>query len=98
MTRLVSAYRTTQTDQITQDAAEVTEARAMIEQVVPDGFEIIQLDIGKIDGGTRVTGIIRSTAVTPIEATGADYVSARDALKAKVPEESVSLGILIAKP
>lgn len=97
MTRLVSSYRATKTDQITQDDADVTTARAAIEQSVPDGFEIIQLDISKTEQGARVTGIIRDTAVTPIEATGADYESAREALKAQVPEGSISMGILVAE-
>lgn len=96
MTRLVSAYRTTITEQITQDAADVTEARTMIEQAVPDGFEIIQLDVGKTETGSRVTGIIRSTERTPIEAEGADYEDALQALRAQIPEDAVGLGILIA--
>ncbi|SEC21148.1 hypothetical protein SAMN04489806_2869 [Paramicrobacterium humi] len=97
MTRLVSAYRTTDTKEITQDAADVTEARAQIESQVPDGFEIIQLDIGKTETGSRVTGIIRATTSTPIEATGANYAEAREALRAQVPEGNVGLGILIAE-
>ncbi|MCW4459578.1 hypothetical protein [Microbacterium sp. MPKO10] len=97
MTRLVSSYRTTKTDQITQDAADVTAARSLIEEAVPEGYEIIQLDIGKTEEGARVTGIIRATAITPVEATGTDYESAKAALKAQIPEDCVGTGILIAE-
>ncbi|GAB2515336.1 hypothetical protein [Paramicrobacterium agarici] len=97
MTRLSSSYRTTETDQITQDAEDVTAAREMIEKAVPDGFEIIQLDIGKTEEGARVTGIIRSTTITPIEASGPDYPSALEALRAQVPDGCVSTGILIVE-
>lgn len=97
MTRLVSAYRTTETREITQDAADVSEAREHIEKQVPPGYELIKLDVGKTETGSRVTGIIRSSETTPIEATGTNYAEARSKLREQIPEGNVGLGILIAE-
>lgn len=96
MTRVVAAYRETATREITQEAQDVTEARRLIEEQVPAGFEIIRLDVGKTETGSLVTGILRTTEVSYIEAEGADYEAARAALKAQLPEGCMTLGIQVA--
>lgn len=96
MPRLVAAYRETATREITQEAHDVTEARRLIEEQVPSGYEIIQLDVGKTETGSLVTGILRTTDVAYLEVEDSSYETALEGLKAKVPEGCITLGIQVS--
>ena len=61
-----------------------------------EGFELLQVHNAMPRGGRVIaTAIIRERAVSELEAEGADYAAARDALRAKVPEGRRLLNIVV---
>ena len=85
-----------QTRELTAEADDAESARALIEEQVPDGFELLQVHNAMPRGGRVIaTAIIRLSAIDEIEAEGPDYASARDALRARVPATHRLLTIVV---
>jgi hypothetical protein len=73
--------------ELTAEAGDMPGARPLIEKV-PEGYELIQAHNSMARGGHVIpVGQIRPAATREIEATGADYRSAREALLGKTPED-----------
>ncbi|MCI0157247.1 hypothetical protein KNO15_11125 [Leifsonia shinshuensis] len=88
--------QSSQTQELTAEADDAATARELVEAQVPEGSELIQVHNAMPRGGRVIaTAIVRPTAVTEIEADGPDYVSARDALRAAVPDGQRLLSIVI---
>lgn len=89
--------QSSETQEVTAEADDAATARELVEAQVPEGYELIQVHNAMPRGGRVIaSGIVRAAAVTEIEADGADYPSARDALRAAVPEGQRLLSIVIA--
>lgn len=85
------------TRELTAEADDAEAARALIEEQVPEGFDLLQVHNAMPRGGRVIaTGIIRESAVREIEADGTDYAAARDALRAQVPADHRLLSIVVA--
>ncbi|MGO4301451.1 hypothetical protein [Leifsonia sp. RAF41] len=88
--------QTSQTRELTAEADDAESARALIEEQVPDGFELLQVHNAMPRGGRVIAkAIIRESAIDEIEADGPDYASARDALRARVPANHRLLTIVV---
>jgi hypothetical protein len=88
--------QSSETTELTAEADDAETARQLVEEQVPDGFELIQVHNAMPRGGRVIaTALIRPVAVTEIEADGADYASARAALRAALPEGQRLLSIVI---
>ena len=84
------------TSELTAEADDAQGARALIEEQLPERFELLQVHNAMPRGGRVIaTGIIRPEAVREIEAEGADYPAAKEALRAQVPEGHLLLSIVI---
>ncbi|MGN7797443.1 hypothetical protein [Leifsonia sp. 22587] len=89
--------QTSLTSELTAEADDAESARALIEAQVPDGFDLLQVHNAMPRGGRVIaTAVIRESAVQELEAEGADYAAARDALRAKVPADHRLLSIVVA--
>jgi hypothetical protein len=89
--------QSSETRELTAEADDAESARSLIEEQVPDGFELLQVHSAMPRGGRVIaTALIRPTAVEEIEAEAADYASARDALRARVPATHRLLTIVVA--
>ena len=87
--------QSSETQELTAEADDAQTARELVEAQVPEGYELIQVHNAMPRGGRVIaTAIVRATAVTEIEADGRDYVTARDALRAAVPEGHRLLSIV----
>jgi len=85
------------TQELTAEADDAQAARALIEEQVPEGFELLQVHNAMPRGGRVIaTGIIRASAVRELEADGADYAAASAALRAQVPPDHRLLSIVVA--
>ncbi|UAJ79125.1 hypothetical protein IT072_18265 [Leifsonia sp. ZF2019] len=85
-----------ETSDLTAEADDAETARALVEEQVPEGYELLQVHNAMPRGGRVIaTAKIRLAAVTEIEADGADYAAARDALRAAVPDGQRLLSITI---
>jgi hypothetical protein len=81
--------------EITSEAEDAQAARAQIESQVPEGYELLQVHNQMPRGGrTIAVGRIRPAATEVIEASGADYKAAHDALLAQIPPEHRLLHLL----
>ncbi len=88
--------QSSETQELTAEADDAETARELVEAQVPEGSELIQVHNAMPRGGRVIaTAVVRPTAVTEIEADGPDYVTARDALRAAVPEGQRLLSIVI---
>ncbi|MEN2736162.1 hypothetical protein ABCS02_00090 [Microbacterium sp. X-17] len=88
--------QTTETRELTAEADDAETARALVAEQVPDGFELLQVHNAMPRGGRVIaTAVIRESATQLIEADGADYVAARDALRARVPDGHRLLSIVV---
>jgi hypothetical protein len=88
--------QTNQTRELTAEADDAESARSLIEEQVPAGFDLLQVHNAMPRGGRVIaTAIVRESAVAEIEADGADYAAARDALRAKVPADHTLLSIVV---
>ena len=88
--------QSSETQELTAEADDAETARQLVEEQVPDGFELIQVHNAMPRGGRVIaTAVVRPVAVSEIEAEGADYAAARDALRATVPEGRRLLSIVI---
>lgn len=94
--RVHGLTQTTETRELTAEADDAETARALVEEQVPEGFELLQVHNAMPRGGRVIaTAIIRASATQQIDADGADYPAARDALRAKVPEGQRLLSIVV---
>nr|WP_179604469.1 hypothetical protein [Leifsonia shinshuensis] len=94
--RVHGVTQTTETRELTAEADDAQTARALVEEQVPQGFELLQVHNAMPRGGRVIaTAIIREAATRQIEADGPDYAGARDALRAKVPEGERLLSIVV---
>lgn len=85
-----------ETSEVTAEADDAETARSLVEEQVPDGFELLQVHNAMPRGGRVIaTGLIRPAGVSEVEAEGADYAAARDALRASVPDGRRLLSIVI---
>lgn len=81
--------------ELTAEGDDAQAARALIEEQVPEGFELIRVHNSMPRGGRVIaTGEIRSAGVVELEANGADYKTAREALLKKIPEDHRLLSVL----
>jgi hypothetical protein len=95
--KVVGLIQSSETRELTAEADDAESARALIEEQVPEGFELLQVHNAMPRGGRVIaTAIIREAAVAEIEAEGPDYAAARDALRAKVPDGRRLLSIVVA--
>ncbi|MGO4592360.1 hypothetical protein AB4Z18_00930 [Leifsonia sp. 2TAF2] len=86
------------TQELTAEADDAESARALIVEQVPEGYDLLQVHNAMPRGGRVIAkAIIRESAVAEIEAEGADYASAREALRAKVPGDHRLLTIVVAE-
>ena len=89
--------QSSETRELTAEADDAASARALIEEQVPEGFDLLQVHNAMPRGGRVIaTAIIRESAVTELEADGPDYAAARDALRAAVPPTHRLLSIVVA--
>lgn len=89
--------QSSETRELTAEADDAQSARALIEEQVPEGFDLLRVHNAMPRGGRVIaTAIIRESAVSEIEAEAPDYASARDALRAQVPAAHVLLSIVVA--
>ncbi|WP_431219144.1 hypothetical protein [Leifsonia xyli] len=89
--------QSSETRELTAEADDAESARALIEEQVPEGFDLVQVHNAMPRGGRVIAkALIRPAAVREIEAEGADYASARDALRAAVPADHRLLSIVVA--
>jgi hypothetical protein len=89
--------QSSETRELTAEADDAESARALIEEQVPEGFDLLQVHNAMPRGGRVIaTAIIRESAVTELEADGPDYAAARDALRAAVPAGHRLLSIVVA--
>lgn len=87
--------QSTAVTEITAEAEDAQTARSLIEAQVSEGYELIQVHNFVPRGGRVIaTGRIRLAATEELDATGADYKSAREALLAKIPEGKRLLSVL----
>ncbi|WP_370055042.1 hypothetical protein [Leifsonia sp. EB41] len=94
--RVHGLTQTTETRDLTAEADDAETARALVKEQVPDGFELLQVHNAMPRGGRVIaTAVIRESTTHRIEADGADYPAARDALRAKVPEGQRLLSIVV---
>lgn len=85
-----------ETSEVTAEADDAETARGLVEEQVPEGYDLLQVHNAMPRGGRVIaTGVIRPAAVGEIEAEGADYSAARDALRAAVPEGQRLLSIVV---
>jgi len=88
--------QSSETSELTAEADDAETARALVDEQVPDGYELLRVHNAMPRGGRVIaTGVMRPAAVTEIEADGADYATARDALRAAVPEGQRLLSITV---
>lgn len=88
--------QSSETSELVAEADDAETARALVDEQVPEGFELLRVHNAMPRGGRVIaTGVMRPAAVTEIEAEGADYASARDALRATVPEGQRLLSITV---
>ncbi|MFF2051290.1 hypothetical protein ACFVU2_06760 [Leifsonia sp. NPDC058194] len=88
--------QSSETSELTAEAEDAETARSLVEEQVPEGYELLRVHNAMPRGGRVIsTGLIRPAAVTEIEADGTDYTSARDALRATVPEGQRLLSITV---
>jgi len=89
--------QSSETRELTAEADDADSARSLIEEQVPEGFDLLQVHNAMPRGGRVIAkAIIREAAVQEIEAEGADYAAARDALRAAVPATHRLLTIVVA--
>lgn len=85
-----------ETSEVTAEADDAETARSLVEEQVPEGYELLQVHNAMPRGGRVIaTGLIRPAAVNEVEAEGADYAAARDALRAAVPDGQRLLSIVV---
>lgn len=88
--------QSSETSELTAEADDAETARSLVLEQIPDGFEVLRVHNAMPRGGRVIaTGVMRPAAVTEIEADGADYAAARDALRAKVTEGQRLLSITV---
>lgn len=88
--------QSSETSELTAEADDAETARSLVLEQIPDGFEVLRVHNAMPRGGRVIaTGVMRPAAVTEIEADGADYAAARDALRAKVAEGQRLLSITV---
>lgn len=88
--------QSSETSELTAEADDDETARALVDEQVPDGYELLRVHNAMPRGGRVIaTGVMRPAAVTEIEADGADYAAARDALRAAVPAGQRLLSITV---
>jgi hypothetical protein len=93
--RVRGVIQPTAEEEITAEADDAQAARALIEAQVPDGYEILQVHNAMPRGGRVIaTGKIRRSETQVVDGEGTDYVSAREAMRANVPEGYRVLQIL----
>lgn len=93
--RIRGLIQSTIVTEITAEAEDAQAARAMVEEQVPEGYDLIQVHKASARGGRVIaTGKIRAAAVDELDATGSDYQSARAALLAKMPADHRLLSVL----
>jgi hypothetical protein len=86
------------TQELTAEADDAESARALIEEQVPEGYDLLQVHNAMPRGGRVIAkAIIRESAVAEIDAEGVDYAAAREALRAKVPADHRLLTIVVAE-
>lgn len=94
--RVRGLVQSSATQEVTAEADDAQTARALVAEQVPEGFELLQVHNAMPRGGRVIaTGVIRPVAVSELEAEGADYASARDALRAAVPADHRLLSIVV---
>ncbi|WP_158866622.1 hypothetical protein [Leifsonia sp. AG29] len=87
-----------ETSELTAEADDAGSARALIEAQVPEGYELVQVHNSMPRGGRVIAkGLVRASAIEEIEAEGSDYFTAREALKAAVPEGRRLVTIVVAQ-
>ncbi len=88
--------QSSETSELTAEADDAETARALVEEQVPAGHELLRVHNAMPRGGRVIsTALLRVAAVTEIEAEGVDYAAARDALRAAVPEGQRLLSITV---
>jgi peptidyl-tRNA hydrolase len=90
--------QSSEASELTAEADDAETARALVEEQVPATHELLQVHNAMPRGGRVIaTAVIRPAGVTEIEAQGADYAAARDALRAQVAEGQRLLSITIVE-
>lgn len=84
------------TSEITAEADDAEAARSLVEEQLPDGFELLRVHNAMPRGGRVIaSAVIRSATVTEITAEGVDYAAARDALHAAIPADHCLLATIV---
>ncbi|WP_022882531.1 hypothetical protein [Gryllotalpicola ginsengisoli] len=85
--------RSTETWTGTAEALDPSDARAELEQRVPEGFQLARVTTlhAKIGEPYKLEAEARSTLTRELEAEGADYAAARAAFDAQIPEGWIPL-------
>lgn len=74
--RVQGLIQSSVTEELTAEADDAENARAVIEEQVPEGYELIRVRHAMPRGGRVIaTGTIRLAEVQELEAEGADYVT-----------------------
>jgi hypothetical protein len=93
--RIRGLIRSKVVPEITAEGADVPGARALIEEQLPEGYELIQVHNSMARGDhVIVVGQIRLAATSELEATGTDYRTASEAMLAKIPEDHRLLHVI----
>ncbi|AGW42706.1 hypothetical protein O159_28280 [Leifsonia xyli subsp. cynodontis DSM 46306] len=88
--------QSSETSELTAEADDSESARSLVEEQLPEGYELLQIHSAMPRGGRVIaTAVIRASAVTELTADGADYAAARDALHALIPTGQRLLSIVI---
>lgn len=89
--KLIGAIRPTATSELVAEGHDRGSADEAVRELIPDGFEAVQVAFSMKAGITTATAKIRATRVEQLEAEGATYETADAALRALVPEGYVLL-------
>ena len=88
--------QSSETSELTAEAKDAESARELVRGQVADGFELLRVHSAKPSGGRVVAmAVVRPATIEEIEAEGADYTAAREALRAAVPEGKRLLSIVV---
>lgn len=94
---LAGTIRSTETWTHEGEGDEPTTAREAAIEGMPEGYDLLRVItvFAKIGQPFKLCATARSTETRELTASGADYVSAREALLAQIPEGWQLLGVVV---
>lgn len=95
--KLLAVVRSSATVTVEGAGIGVDELRAAVLAQQPADHELTQLLVGsgRVDGNLVGTAVFRSTATSTVEGEGRDYLAARAALEAVLPNGQVVLSLRV---